>query len=164
MINYFELLKNIPPQVATMIIAMLPIAENRVSVPIALSVYHLPLWQALFFSILGSILAAAIIVYGLNLIYSRLRGKMGIADKLMQKIFDRTERKFAKKYEKWGELALLIFVAVPLPLTGVWTGSLASFLFGIKPGRALLFISLGVILSAGIVALTSLGVINIFNF
>ena len=160
MINYIELLKNIPPQIATIIIAMLPVAENRVSVPMALGVYNLPVWQAILFSVFGSILAAVIVIYSLDLVYRRLQGKLGFVDNIMQRIFDRTERKFMKKYNKWGELALLLFVAVPLPVTGVWTGSIAAFLFGIKPHRALLFISLGVILSVGIVTLLSLGIIN----
>lgn len=156
-ITYFN---NIPPQLATLIIAMLPVAENRVSVPLALGAYHLPVWQALFFSILGSVLAAAVVVYGLHFLYRRLQGHLGIGDKLLQKIFDRTEKKFMQKYQRWGELALLIFVAIPLPMTGVWTGSIAAFLFGIKPTRALLFIGIGVILSAGIMALLSLGIIH----
>ena len=160
MLNYISYFHDIPPQLATVIIAALPVAENRVSVPLALGAYHLPVWQALFFSILGSVLAAAFVVYGLHLFYRRLQGHLGIIDKLLQKIFDRTERKFMQKYQRWGEIALLIFVAVPLPMTGAWTGSVAAFLFGIKPARALLFISAGVILSASIVALLSLGIIH----
>jgi uncharacterized membrane protein len=160
MLNYINYFNDIPPQLATVIIAALPVAENRVSVPLALGVYYLPVWQALFFSILGSVLAAACVVYGLHFIYRRLQGRLGIGDRILQKIFERTERKFTQKYQRWGELALLIFVAVPLPMTGAWTGSIAAFLFGIKPARALLFISIGVILSAGIMALLSLGIIH----
>ena|SRR3989339_950345 len=158
--TYLAYFNSVPPQLATLIIAMLPVAENRVSVPLALGAYHLPVWQALLFSVMGSVLAAAFVVYGLHLFYRRLQGHLGIIDKLLQKIFDRTERKFMQKYQRWGEIALLIFVAVPLPMTGAWTGSVAAFLFGIKPARALLFISLGVILSAGLVALISLGIIH----
>lgn len=160
--NYLAYLNDIPPQLATLIVAALPVAETRAAVPLALGAYHLPLSQALFFSVAGNVLAAAGVVYGLHFLYRRWQGKLGIMDRLLQKIFDRTERKFTQKYERWGELALLFFVAVPLPLTGAWTGAIAAFLFGIKPGKALLFISLGVILSAVIMAAVSLGFITLF--
>ena len=160
--DYITLLQGIPPQLATFIVGALPIAETRAAVPLALGVYHLPLLQALFFSVAGNVLAAAGVVYGLRFLYKRRQGKLGIMDRLLQKIFDRAERKFTQKYERWGELALLIFVAVPLPLTGAWTGAVAAFLFGIKPGKALLFIALGVILSASIMAAVSLGFITLF--
>ena len=160
MLNYFSWLNIMPPQIAVMIISMVPFAENRLAVPVALGVYHLPIWQALFFSIIGSIVASTIIIFGLDFLYYRLRGHLGFMDGIIQRIFDRTEQKFMHKYERWGELALLLFVAAPLPMTGAWTGSIAAFLFGVKPLRALLFISLGVILSAGTVAFLSLGIIN----
>jgi len=159
--NYFDLFNNIPPQLATMLIAMTPIGENRASVPIALTVYNMPVWQALFWSILGSILAATIIIFFLDTARQFMIKKLNFADKFFSWLDTRTERKFIEKYEKWGEIALILFVAVPLPITGAWTGSLAAVLFGIKPVRALLFISIGVILSAVIVALMTLGVINL---
>ncbi|MFA5318349.1 MAG: small multi-drug export protein [Patescibacteria group bacterium] len=159
--NYFDLFNSIPPQLATMLIAMTPIGENRASVPIALTVYNMPVWQALFWSILGSIIAAAIIIFFLDKARKLVVKNLNCADKFFTWLDTRTEQKFIKKYEKWGEIALILFVAIPLPVTGAWTGSLAAVLFGIKPLRALLFISIGVILSASIVALMTLGVINL---
>ncbi len=160
--NNFDLFNNIPPQLATLLIAMTPIGENRVSVPIALGVYNLPVWQAILFSVVGSVLAATIIIFFLDKLRKILMKNLSIADKFFIWLDTRTERKFMKKYEKWGEIALILFVAIPLPVTGAWTGSLAAVLFGIKPSRALLFITIGVILSASIVALTTLGVLKIF--
>jgi len=159
--NFIEIFKNIPPEIATILIAMTPIGENRASVPIALTAYHMPVWQALFWSILGSIMAAAIIIFFLDKIRKLIVKNLNCADKFFLWLDTRTEQKFIKKYEKWGEIALILFVAIPLPITGAWTGSLAAVLFGIKPCRALLFISIGVIFSAVIVALMTLGVINL---
>lgn len=161
MINYLELFKDIPPQLATLLIAMLPIAENRVSVPIALGAYQMSVWSAIFWSVLGSVLAAVIVVLLLDKVRQLAIRHLSWADKFFTWLYTRTERRFAKKYEYWGAAALMLFVAIPLPVTGAWTGSVAAVLFGIKPIRALLFISIGVILSATIVALTSLGVISI---
>ncbi len=158
--NYLELFKGIPPEIATLLTAMIPIAENRIAIPVALGVYKMSVWQAIFWASIGDVIATIFIVYSLDRIYSFMSNRANFIDKTFDWFFSRAERKFAKKYEKWGEIALLLFVAVPLPITGAWTGSIASFIFGIKPWRALLFISLGVIISSCIVALASLGFIN----
>lgn len=160
--NYIELFKDIPPQLAIMSIAMIPIAENRVSVPIALGVYKLSVVSAIFWSVIGSVLAAVILVFFLDKLRRWAVKRIPVADRFFTWLYTRTERRFAKKYEYWGAIALTLFVAIPLPVTGVWTGSVAAIVFGIKPAKALLFISIGVILSVGIVTLASLGVISIF--
>jgi len=53
-------------------------------------------------------------------------------------------------------------VAIPLPFTGAWTGSIAAFLFGIKAKKALPLIFVGVLIAGGLVTLASLGIIGIF--
>jgi len=152
---------DIPPQLAVFLITMLPIGENRVAIPVALGVYHLPIWQVMFLTTIGDIFIAALILFCFQKINNWLEGRISLVDRFFNWLFTRTEKKFAKKYEVWGEVALMIFVAIPLPVTGAWTGSFAAWMFGINPWRALLFISLGVILSSGIIILASLGLINI---
>ncbi len=161
-INFIELFKSLPPQLATMLIAIIPIAELRASIPIALGVYKLPIWQAIFFSIIADIFIAAMIIYFLGPVYKILSGRLNWIDRFFVWLFRRTRRKFFHKYEIWGNIALMLFVAIPLPVTGAWTGSIASWLFGIPRKRSLFFISIGVIISAGIVTLISLGFIKIF--
>lgn len=161
-IDYIELFQSIPPQLATMIIAMIPIAELRVSIPVALGVYGLPVWQAVFFSVIADIAIAAMIIYFLGPVYRFSSGRLNFVDKFFAWLFKRTRRKFFHKYEIWGNIALTFFVAIPLPITGAWTGSIASWLFGIPRKRSLFYISIGVIISAGIVTLVSLGVISAF--
>ncbi len=161
-IDYVEIFKSIPPQLAVLLIAMLPIAENRVSVPIALGVYKMSVLSAIFWSVLGSILAAVLVVFFLDIARRAIIKRASLADRFFFWLYSRTEKRFIKKHEKWGDIALMLFVAVPLPVTGAWTGSIASFIFNIRPKRALLYISFGVIISATIMALVSLGVINLF--
>jgi len=161
-INYIELFQSIPPQLATVLIAMIPIAELRASIPIALGVYKLPIWQAIFFSVIADIFIAGLIIYFLGPVYKFLSGRLSWIDKFFVWLFRRTRRKFFHKYEVWGNIALMLFVAIPLPVTGAWTGSIASWLFGIPRKRSLFYISIGVIISAGIVTLISLGVISVF--
>ena len=57
----------------------------------------------------------------------------------------------------------MFFVAIPLPVTGAWTGAVAAWLFGVKKKEALLFISFGVVIAGVLVTLISLGFINFFN-
>ena len=161
-VNYVEIFRNIPPQLATMLIAMIPIAELRVSIPVALSVYNLSVWQAIFFSVIADIIVAAMVIYFLGAFHKFLYGKYKWVNSIFNWIFDRTRQKFFKKYEAWGNIALMLFVAIPLPITGAWTASVASWMLGVNKKKALFFISLGVIISACIVTLISMGFIKVF--
>ena len=71
------------------------------------------------------------------------------------------ERRSQARFQRWGPWALLLFVAIPLPMTGAWTGCLAAFLLGIPLRRSLPLIVFGVLLAGGIVLLASLGVISL---
>ena len=81
-------------------------------------------------------------------------------DKFFDWLFTKTRNKHNKKFERWGALALIGFVAIPLPMTGSWTGALAAFIFGVKYLPALLLILLGVLIAGGIVSLITLGVVR----
>ena len=161
-IDYAALFKGLPPPLAVALIALIPVAELRASIPIALLVYKMSVAASIFWSVIADIFISAVIIYSIGPVYSFFSGKIKVADKLFNWLFRRTRKKFFHKYEIWGDIALMLFVAIPLPVTGVWTGSLAAWLFGIPKRRALFFISLGAIISAGIVTLISLGIIKIF--
>ena len=60
-------------------------------------------------------------------------------DNMITKIFEHTRKKTRKSIEKWETLALIVFVAIPLPVTGAWTGSLAAYLFGLDLKKSLLY-------------------------
>ncbi|MFH1192162.1 MAG: small multi-drug export protein [bacterium] len=158
-INYIQLFKSIPPQIATMIIAMLPIAELRVSIPVALAGYKLSLASAFFWSVLGNIIPALIILKYIGPISEWLRKKSAGFNKFFTWWFKRTESKFHDSFLKYGSVALIIFVAIPLPMTGAWSGALAAFLFNIPPQKAFWLITSGVILTGIIITIaTKLGI------
>lgn len=160
-INWAEIFSNFPPELATALIAMIPIAELRGSLPIALSVYNLPLWQAFALSVIGNMIPVFLILLFIEPVSNFLR-KWKFFDKFFTWLFNRTRKKFYDQHKKWGNIGLMIFVGIPLPMTGAWSGALAAWLFGIKYWTALIYIGLGVIIAGVIVALLSLGVINIF--
>jgi len=87
---------------------------------------------------------------------TKLFFKVPFLKRILESIFARTRRK-GEMIERYEEIGLMLFVAIPLPVTGAWTGSLAAYLFGLKFWKSILFIFLGVLIAAGVVSfLTSL--------
>ncbi len=160
-----ELVKNLPPELATMILAMIPITELRASIPIALTVFDLTVPAAFFWSVIGDFIPTVFILWLIGPVSEFLMKRSKSMHKLFNWLFDRTRKKTQKRYLVYGEIALMSFVAIPLPFTGAWTGAVAAFLFGIPKQRALLFISLGIIIAGFLVTIISLGGINLIaNF
>lgn len=139
---------------------MLPVSELRGAIPLALGVYHWPVWQAFSVSVIGNIIPVIFILLFLESISGFMIKKWPWANKFFTWLFQRTRNKNTKSFQKWGELALAIFVAIPLPMTGAWTGALAAFVFGIPFKRALFWIFFGVIGAGVIVTLISTGTIS----
>ncbi|MFH0818948.1 MAG: small multi-drug export protein [Patescibacteria group bacterium] len=160
-INWVELFSGISHEWATFLLAMLPIGELRAALPIAIGVYKIIWWKAFLLCVIGNMVPVVFILYLLEPVSNFLR-KWKIFDKFFTWLFNRTRRKFYSHHQKWGDIGLVIFVGIPLPITGAWTGALAAWLFGIKYKRALPLIFLGVIIAGVIVSILSLGVISIF--
>lgn len=163
MIEYDLLFKNVPPELATLLIATLPIAELRASLPIALGIYKLPILSAYFWSVLGNLLPVLFLAYFLEPISQYLIKNSKIGERFFTWLFERTRKKFTHKFLKYGQYALIVFVAIPLPVTGGWTGTIAAFLFGIPRWRAMGFITIGVLIAGVIVTLIYQGAFNLFN-
>ncbi len=147
----------LPAWLVTMIIAMLPIFELRGAIPVAHGLLNIPIVAAVLLSIIGNLIPIIPILLFLGPVSNWLR-KISVFDRFFDWLFSRTRSKsdLVKKYEMVG---LMLFVAVPLPVTGAWTGAVAAFLFGIKFWPSLLFISLGVLIAAAIVtALVLMGI------
>lgn len=151
-----------PDWLATMLLAMLPIIELRGSIPFAIGVFEMAPWLAFLLSIIGDIIPAILIVLFLKPLSVWLASKSKLFKKLFDWWFRHVTKNFEKKYAKYGEWALLIFVAIPLPITGAWTGAVAAFLFSIPRKRSIFFISGGVIIAGILVTLISIGAFKIF--
>jgi len=136
------------------LISMLPITELRLSVPLGITCYELNWLYVSLIAILGNFLICIPIVYFFSYFESILR-KNKYAKLILEKIFSRTrsKSKIINKYKYYG---VLFFVGLPLPFTGAWTGSLASYLFGFEKKKTLIAIFAGLILSATIVTIISI--------
>ena len=147
------------------IISMIPILELRGALLVAGPLLGVPVAKAIPLCILGNIIPVPFILLLITPIFNWMKGI-----DCLKKIPNSIEAKAMKKseqIEKYGYLGLFLFVAIPLPGTGAWTGSLLAVLFGMKPKKSLLFIFLGVVTAGIIMSLVSFGaintIVNLFN-
>ncbi|MFN3301835.1 MAG: COG2426 family protein [Patescibacteria group bacterium] len=151
------------PEIKTILLAMTPINELRGTIPLAISLWGLSPYKAFLFSLIGNMLPVFFLLWFLPKFSEFLIKQSKFFTKFFDWLFERTRRKFYNKYQKFGDFALVIFVAIPLPLTGAWTGAIAAFLFGISYGKSLALIFLGVFLAGLIVTLASTGFFSLIG-
>lgn len=142
------------PALIVVIISMIPIIELRGSIPIAILLFKLPWQEAVLLSVLGNMIPIPLILLLMDWFFA-LIGKSNIGARFTHWLFARTRRK-GKSIEKYEAIGLAIFVGIPLPGTGAWTGAFAANIFGIRFWRAMLFIFIGVLMAATIVTSLSL--------
>ena len=151
----------IPLWFKVFIISMLPISELRGSIPFGIA-NSMPLWHVWIISIIGNMIPVPFILLFLQPIEKFFR-RWKIFDYVIDKIFDYTRRKTRKSIERWETLSLILFVAIPLPVTGAWTGSLAASLFGLDFKQSLICIFFGIILASFIVTIAIMEGIKLFG-
>ena len=151
-----------PTQLIILLVSMIPVLELRGAIPVAVGVYNMPILDAFFWAVLGNIIPIVFILLGLDLLINKLLiHRIYFFNRFFTWLFERTQRNHSRKFERWKELALVILVAIPLPLTGAWTGALAAFVFGIPLKRAFPLIGLGVAIAGAIVTLITVGIMNL---
>ncbi len=151
-----EALHGLPPEAVVFIISALPIFEIRGGVVAGLVYYNLPIERVMVFGFLGNIASVTPILLFLEPLSKWLRQNR-LADRLLHWLFARAQKK-AEQINRWGPLGLMLFTAIPLPVSGAWTATFASILLGVKRWRALLAIYAGVILAGLFVSLLTLGI------
>jgi len=151
-------LKDIPKEYVVMLVGALPISELRGAIPLALY-YGMSLSKAFWLSVLGNVIFVAPALFLFEPVSRRLR-RFKLWSHFFDWVFERT-KKNADTVQKYEALGLAIFVAVPLPMTGAWSGVIAASLFKIKFRYAFIAIVAGVI-GAGLIVsiLCALGMIS----
>ncbi len=147
--------------------ASLPITELRGTIPWFLANNpEIPLWQIFTLAVIGNFLPVLFLLWFLprftDFLHQKFHSK-NIISRLITWFYQRAHGKHSEKFYKYGALALIIVVAIPLPGTGGWTGSLLAFLFNIPYRKAALLILTGIILAGIIVSFLSLGGIAVFS-
>lgn len=140
------------------LLSAVPVGELRVALPLALEGYGFTIPRALFDAYLGNALPVVPLFFGLNALTHWCDKHWPFFHRLLEKFIRRTQERLQKDYATYGALALCIFVAIPLPLTGVWTATVAAVIFGIPPRRAFTAILSGMAIAGLIVLLATKGV------
>ena len=152
--------RGVSPWLIVLLISMLPIVELRGAIPVAIAVLGMPWQEAVPLAILGNMIPIPFLLLVLEWLLkliSRFRWGQRVTDWL----YARTRSK-GKVVERYAELGLIVFVGIPLPGTGGWTGSLAAKIFGLDFWKSFLCVFIGVLLAALIVTLVTLLGVSFF--
>jgi uncharacterized membrane protein len=147
------------PEVVVLLLATLPIFELRGSVPVGILLFQLPVAKTAIYSIVGNMLPVVPLLFLFEPTY-RWLSRYPPFERLFEWVFRRTRRK-GKLIERLKVVGLILFVSIPLPVTGAWTGSVAAFLFRIPIWQSLPAILCGVTIACVVVTLASLGIIHL---
>ena len=145
--------ENFPPELAVFFIAMIPLIECRGAIPFGMLVLHMPLWEVMPIAIIGNIIPVPFILLLIRPVINWLK-KTKLFKPLAHWIEEKADKKKDRvlKYSKWG---LFLFVAIPIPGTGAWTGALVAALLNLRVRSAFLTILLGMITAALIMTVGS---------
>jgi len=141
-----DLLAWIPEELIILFIAMLPLIELRGAIPVAIGIFHMPIPEAFILSVIGNMIPIPFILIFFKDVEAWLR-KREWWDRWFERLYERTRSRAGEKIKKYEELGVILFVAIPLPGTGAWTGSLIAYLFGLRYKISLAIIFLGVIIA-----------------
>lgn len=148
----------IPNWLVVFIISVCPILECRLGMFTAIVLLRMNPFAGFIISFLGNILPIPFILLLINWIFDVLKKVPGI-NKLVYWLEDKTLKK-RNKIDKYGVWGLLIFVAIPLPGTGGWTGALLASLLHLDKKKSFFVISIGVFIAGLIITVLSLFVGN----
>jgi len=162
LINWFtETLNFMPKEVVAFIISMVPILELRGGL-VAASILRIDVLKAVIICVIGNMIPVPFILLFITPIFNWMK-KTKLFKPMVEKLEKKSMSKSGdiKKYEFWG---LALFVGIPLPGTGAWTGALIASLLGIEFKKAFLSTSLGIVIAAAIMTFISYGIPWIVNF
>ena len=142
-------------------VAALPIFELRGAIPLGCQLLGMSaIGKVYFLSLLGNLIPVLPLLLFFKYFFHHLEN-IKVVGKFFKWWFKRVERK-SKLVERWGFWGLVFFVAIPLPVTGAWTGTVAATLFEIKVKRAFLAILFGITIAGVIVSLVVSGVVQLW--
>lgn len=155
-----QLLDFLSIELTVMLTAALPIIELRGAIPVGISLGLTPVHAAIL-AFIGSMIPVPFILFKIRPIFNYLK-----KTKLFKKaIYKLTDKSFSKSYriQKYGAWGLLLFVAIPLPGTGVWSGSLAAALLDIRFKWAFPAIFVGNLIAGILIMVLSHGVVSVIG-
>ena len=144
----------------TVLVSMIPVIELRGGIPFGVGV-GLPVWLAYLAAIIGNMLPVPFIVVYIRRIFQWMRRHLPRLNHLVTRLEQKAHLK-GRMVTKYKYLGLAIFVAIPLPGTGAWTGALVAAFLDMRLRSAVPAIFLGVVIAGILVSLVTGGVIAAF--
>lgn len=150
-----------------LLLTVMPVVELRGGLPVVVHYVTergLNVWPYFAAVLLLNILVIFFVFFFLDFIHEYFM-KIRFYKKFMDKYIERIRikgDKLEKRMQDWGYVALALFVSVPLPGTGAWTGCLVAWLLGLERKKSILAISIGVIIAGFIILFASLGFFSLF--
>ncbi|RKY55857.1 MAG: hypothetical protein DRP93_02555 [Candidatus Neomarinimicrobiota bacterium] len=148
-------------QVALM--TMIPTLELRASLPFAILKLGMPWYSAFILVVIINIILGPIVYFALRFFLNTVI-KIPFFNKLYERSLHKVQTKIKPKVDKYGEWGLALFIGIPLPGSGVYTGALAAFALNIKPKKFMIATVVGVLIAAVIVLLVVLTGSEIFSW
>ncbi len=151
-----------PPEVLTFLVAMTPVLEQRVALPMAIIGFNMPVWKALLITLVGNLLPTTALLYFADNFHAWVNKNSGtFFGKAWLKSLRHAQEKFAK-YEKYGLIGLALFIALPIPGSGIFTGTMLAFLMGVPFKHSVPYIWAAVIGSSFVTMFISVGIEKLF--
>jgi uncharacterized membrane protein len=138
------------PEFYVLLVAALPVVELRGAIPLGVALGLSP-WESFLFALLGNLLVAPVALFLLPWVVEAAT-RVPVLRRAWEALEARVRLKGEEQVQRLGALGLFLFVAVPLPGTGAWSGSVLAVVLGLRRRYALLAISFGVV-AAGILTL-----------
>ena len=135
--------------------SMVPWWEGRYAIPYAMIRFGWQWWQAFPIAVVGNILPIPFILLFFGRVEKFLH-RYKFWAKILDWLFERTRKKADAKIQKYKYIGLAVFVAVPIPFTGAWTGALIAYLFGLNFTKSVISIFIGVVGAALIMIILTL--------
>lgn len=145
-----------PKELATFLIAAIPVTELRAALPLAYKVYGLSTFWAWFYSVAGTFFAMVIIVLLIDPVAKFLSKHIDLFKLFFDWLFEHTRKRAGSKMQRYGSWAIFILAATPIPFLGGMTGALAAFVFGVPLKKSLPLLLFGTMVSGLIVLFITL--------
>ena len=144
----------------TMLVSMIPVVELRGGIPFGVAA-GLPVWAAFTAAVIGNLIPVPFIIVYIRRIFQWMRRHMPRFNSLVDKLERKAHLK-GQRVSKYKYLGLAIFVAIPLPGTGAWTGSLAAAFLDMPLRRAIPSVVAGVVTAGLAISILTYGIASLF--
>lgn len=144
----------------TVLVSMIPVVELRGGIPFGVAA-GLPVWAAFIAAVIGNLIPVPFIIVYIRRIFQWMRRRIPKLNSLVDKLERKAHLK-GQRVSKYKYLGLMLFVAVPLPGTGAWTGSLAAAFLDMPLRKAIPSVVAGVLIAGMAISILTYGVASLF--